>query len=63
MMINPARLATSLVVKPGDVVLTSDYMSKREYARTRFAREFLALRNFIDAATAILASPRRVSPC
>jgi DNA-binding CsgD family transcriptional regulator len=54
MMVNPARLATSRLVKPGDVVLTSDYMTKKEYARTSFAREFLALRNFIDAATAIL---------
>jgi DNA-binding CsgD family transcriptional regulator len=54
MVINPARLATSRLVKPGDVVLTSDYMSKREHARTRFARAFLALRNLIDTATAIL---------
>jgi DNA-binding CsgD family transcriptional regulator/PAS domain-containing protein len=54
MMINPARLARGRLVKPNDVVLTSDYMSERQYARTRFAREFLALRNCVDLATVIL---------
>jgi DNA-binding CsgD family transcriptional regulator len=54
MMINPARLARGRLVQPNDVVLTSDYMSKKEYARTRFSREFLPLRNCVDVATAIL---------
>ncbi len=54
MMINPARLATGSRVQPGDVVLTSDYMSRREYSRTRFSREFLSMRTLIDLATAIL---------
>jgi DNA-binding CsgD family transcriptional regulator len=54
MMINPARLARGRLVKPNDVVLTTDYMSRREYARTRFARNFLSLRNCVDLATAIL---------
>jgi DNA-binding CsgD family transcriptional regulator/PAS domain-containing protein len=54
MMINPARLARGRLVKPNDVVLTTDYMSRKEYARTRFARDFLSLRNCVDLATAIL---------
>ncbi len=54
MMINPARLARGSLVKPNDIVLTTDYMSRREYARTRFARDFLSLRNCVDVATAIL---------
>lgn len=54
MMINPARLAMGRWVKPGDVVLTTDYMTEGEYARTRFVREFLSLRQCVDVATAIL---------
>jgi len=54
MMINPARLARGRLVKPNDIVLTSDYMTKGQYARTRFAREFLSLRDCVDLATAIL---------
>ena len=54
MLINPARLARGRLVKPNDIVLTSDYMSKKEYSRTRFAREFLSFRNCVDLATLIL---------
>jgi DNA-binding CsgD family transcriptional regulator/PAS domain-containing protein len=54
LLINPARLALVSRVRPGDIVLTTDYMSKREYLRTRFAQEFLSRRNFIDVATAVL---------
>ena len=54
MLINPARLARGRVVKPNEVVLTSDYMSKEEYARTRFANEFLSLRNCVDLASLVL---------
>ncbi len=54
MMVNPARLARGRSVKPNDIVLTTDYMSKTEYARTKFARDFLSLRDCVDLATAIL---------
>lgn len=54
MLINPARLARGWQVKPNDIVLTSDYMSEEDYARSRFAREFLSLRNCVDLATLIL---------
>ena len=54
MLINPARLARGSLVKPNDVVLTSDYMSKEEYAQTKFSREFLSLRKCIDLATLVL---------
>ena len=54
MMINPARLALGSTVEPGSIVLTSDYMNRREYSRTRFAKEFLAMRRCVDLATAIL---------
>lgn len=54
MMINPARLARGRLVQSGDIVLTSDYMSEQEYARTKFYQEFLSMRDCVDLATAIL---------
>jgi DNA-binding CsgD family transcriptional regulator/PAS domain-containing protein len=63
LMINPMRvsLAARRVV-PGDVILTKDYSSAREYGRTRFSREFLADRDIVDVAVGVLErTPTRIT--
>ena len=54
LLLNPARLATIGQVKPGDVVLTTDYTTRKDFSNSRFAREFLAQRQIIDVAAVIL---------
>ena len=54
MLINPARLATVGYVQVGDVVLTSDFMTKRQYHQTRFFREWLVELKIVDCAAAII---------
>ena len=54
MLINPMRLAVTGRAGAGDIVLTRDLMTEREYRATRFAREFLSERRITDIAVAIL---------
>lgn len=54
MLINPMRIAMVARVSAGDVVLTSDYMSEAEYARTPIARELLAARGLVDISAAVI---------
>ena len=54
MLINPMRLARGMQARSGDVILTKDFMSIEEYQRTRIYREFLADRQLVDIAAAVL---------
>jgi DNA-binding CsgD family transcriptional regulator/PAS domain-containing protein len=54
LLLNPMRLANFGQVEAGMVLLTTDMMTAEEYARSRFAREFLAQRQMIDVAVAVL---------
>lgn len=54
LLLNPMRLASIGQVEAGMVILTSDVMAIEEYARSRFAAEFLAPRRMVDVAVAVL---------
>ena len=54
LLLNPMRLALFGQAEAGAVLLTSDLMTPQEYARSRFAREFLALRDVVDLAVVVL---------
>jgi DNA-binding CsgD family transcriptional regulator len=54
LLLNPMRLANFGQVEAGMVLLTTDLMTAEEYARSRFAREFLSQRQMIDVAVAVL---------
>ncbi|MCB8878102.1 helix-turn-helix transcriptional regulator [Acidisoma silvae] len=54
LLLNPMRLSSIGQVEAGMVILTSDVMAIEEYARSRFATEFLAPRRMVDVAVAVL---------
>jgi DNA-binding CsgD family transcriptional regulator len=55
LMINPMRLATlGQRAVAGDIILTTDFSSTEEYARSRFSRELLAERDLVDIAVGVL---------
>ena len=54
MLINPMRLARGSQANTGDVILTKDFMSIEDYQHTRIYREFLAERQLVDIAAAVL---------
>jgi len=55
LMINPMRLAAlGRRAVAGDIILTTDFSSTEEYARSRFSRELLAERDLVDIAVGVL---------
>jgi DNA-binding CsgD family transcriptional regulator len=54
LLLNPMRLASYGQIEAGTVILTSDLMTPEEYARSRFASEFLSLRQMVDLAVVVL---------
>jgi DNA-binding CsgD family transcriptional regulator len=54
MQINPMRLAMVDRVKTGDVVLTRDFMNRRQYQQTRFFRGFMRHFGLADIAASVL---------
>jgi len=54
LLLNPMRLANFGQVEAGMVILTTDLMTAEEYARSRFAAEFLSQRQMVDVAVAVL---------
>jgi hypothetical protein len=55
LMINPMRLAAvGQRAVAGDIILTTDFTSTEEYARSRFSRELLAERDLVDIAVGVL---------
>ena len=54
MLVNPMRIARGSTAASGDVILTTDFMSTEEYARSRLSRELLAEKDLVDVAAAVL---------
>ncbi len=54
LLLNPMRLASFGQIEEGMVLLTTDLMTAEEYARSRFATEFLSQRQMVDVAVAVL---------
>ncbi len=52
--LNPTRIATGAFAKAGDIILTTDFMTQEEYERTRYYKEWLQQRDFVDNPLAIV---------
>ena len=54
MLVNPMRLAMVASAEAGDIILTGDFMTPQEYGSTPFAKGWLAEKNLVDVAVAVL---------
>jgi DNA-binding CsgD family transcriptional regulator/PAS domain-containing protein len=52
--LNPTRIAVAAYAKAGDIILVTDLMSQQEYEKTRYYKEWLQQRDFVDNTVAIV---------